>query len=145
MRIWSIHPRYLDAKGLVALWREALLAKHVLEGKTKGYTRHPQLQRFQACAEPLAAINFYLLVVLEEAAARGYRFDPFKVRKDVFPCKMDVTSGQVNYEIRHLMEKLKQRDHDRFLQYRNTPMLDVHPLFNLVKGEIEHWEKNVIR
>ena len=31
MRIWSLHPKYLDAKGVVALWRETLLAKNVLE------------------------------------------------------------------------------------------------------------------
>jgi hypothetical protein len=27
MRIWTVHPRYLDPKGLVAAWREALLAQ----------------------------------------------------------------------------------------------------------------------
>ena len=37
IRIWTLHPKYLDAKGLVAVWREALLAKHVLENKAKGY------------------------------------------------------------------------------------------------------------
>ncbi|WP_368086417.1 pyrimidine dimer DNA glycosylase/endonuclease V [Nitrosomonas sp. Nm34] len=26
MRLWSIHPKYLDAKGLLALWREGLQA-----------------------------------------------------------------------------------------------------------------------
>lgn len=37
MRLWSIHPRYLDTKGLVALWRETLLlAQAVLFGNTKG-------------------------------------------------------------------------------------------------------------
>jgi hypothetical protein len=40
MRKWSIHPQYLDTKGLEALWREALLAKNVLEVKTKGYRNH---------------------------------------------------------------------------------------------------------
>jgi hypothetical protein len=29
-RIWSLHPKYLDARGLVALWREGLLAQAVL-------------------------------------------------------------------------------------------------------------------
>jgi hypothetical protein len=47
MRIWSLHPKYLDAKGLVALWRESLLAKQALESKTKGYKNHPQLNRFK--------------------------------------------------------------------------------------------------
>ncbi|HEU5178767.1 MAG TPA: pyrimidine dimer DNA glycosylase/endonuclease V, partial [Burkholderiales bacterium] len=32
MRLWSLHPKYLDARGLVALWREALLAQAVLRG-----------------------------------------------------------------------------------------------------------------
>ena len=41
MKLWSIHPKYLDAKGLVALWREALLAQKVLDGKTEGYKNHP--------------------------------------------------------------------------------------------------------
>ncbi|WP_343214776.1 pyrimidine dimer DNA glycosylase/endonuclease V, partial [Dokdonella sp.] len=40
MRLWSLHPRYLDPQGLVALWREALLAKAVLRGETRGYTQH---------------------------------------------------------------------------------------------------------
>jgi len=25
MRLWTLHPKYLDARGLVALWREGLL------------------------------------------------------------------------------------------------------------------------
>lgn len=46
MRIWSVHPSLLDAKGLVACWRETLLAQKVLQGLTKGYKNHPQLDRF---------------------------------------------------------------------------------------------------
>jgi hypothetical protein len=38
---------YLDGRGLVALWREALLAQAVLRGRTRGY-RHPQLARFRS-------------------------------------------------------------------------------------------------
>ena len=52
MRLWTLHPRYLDARGLVALWREALLAQKVLRGKTRGYRAHPQLQRFREQADP---------------------------------------------------------------------------------------------
>lgn len=58
MRLWSIHPQYLDAKGLLALWREALLAKHVLEGSTKGYKNHPQLIRFKETDNPIGFISF---------------------------------------------------------------------------------------
>ena len=70
MRLWSLHPRYLDSKGLVALWREALLAKAVLSGRTRGYRQHPQLARFRAHPEARAAINAYLAAVHEEATGR---------------------------------------------------------------------------
>ncbi|HNX99076.1 MAG TPA: pyrimidine dimer DNA glycosylase/endonuclease V, partial [Candidatus Aminicenantes bacterium] len=73
MRLWSIHPRYLDGRGLVALWREALLARKVLTGRTRGYRHHPQLARFRATADPLGTIDRYLAGVLAEADRRGYR------------------------------------------------------------------------
>jgi hypothetical protein len=57
MRLWSLHLKYLDRIGLIACWREGLLAKAVLEGKTKGYTHHPQLIRFQTSPHPLHTIN----------------------------------------------------------------------------------------
>ena len=46
MRIWSLHQQYIETKGLVALWQETFLSKHVLEGQTKGYKNNPQLIRF---------------------------------------------------------------------------------------------------
>ncbi|WP_396134581.1 pyrimidine dimer DNA glycosylase/endonuclease V [Cellulomonas sp. ATA003] len=51
MRIWSVHPRYLDRQGLTAGWREGLLAQKVLTGTTKGYRNHPQLRRFRAAGD----------------------------------------------------------------------------------------------
>ena len=72
MRLWTVHPSYLDARGLVALWREALLAQKVLLGKTKGYKAHPQLARFREAGDPVAVIASYLAAVHQEAAARGY-------------------------------------------------------------------------
>jgi len=66
MRIWSIHPKYLDTKGLVALWRENLLAKNVLEHNTRGYKNHPQLIRSKNSGTPLQAINHYLAAVYQE-------------------------------------------------------------------------------
>ena len=79
MRLWTINFKYLDAKGLVALWREALLAKNVLEGLTKGYKNHPQLIRFYTHQNSIDAINAYLLEIYKEACARGYKFDVAKV------------------------------------------------------------------
>lgn len=92
MRIWSLHPQYLDTKGLVALWRETLLAKHVLEGKTKGYKNHPQLDRFKALSNPVNAINAYLAEVYHEAERRGYAFNRDKIQWDFTQETMTVTN-----------------------------------------------------
>ena len=139
MRLWSLHPKYLDTKGLVALWREGLLAKHVLEGKTKGYRHHPQLIRFQKAPEPLAAINVYLKSVYDEACARGYCFAESKIDLTAMAESIPVTQGQVQYERTHLLEKLAQRDPGRVAQLPEDP--EVHPLFTVIAGDREDWEK----
>jgi hypothetical protein len=140
MRIWSLHPQHLDAKGLVALWRETLLAQKVLRGETKGYRHHPQLQRFRAHPEPLAAIADYLRAVQREAERRGYHFDAGKIGPQTTRRKIAVTSGQVAYELAHLRNKLQVRDAAALarLQMFEQPML--HPLFRAVAGEVEAWE-----
>jgi len=140
MRIWSIHPSNLDAKGIVAVWRETLLAKNVLEGKTKGYTNHPQLIRFRETQNPVAYINTYLQIVYEEALKRGYNFDQSKIGKTIKNAKIDCTDAQLKYETEHLKNKLKVRDKNRYESLKNTELLASHPLFNIVKGEIESWE-----
>ncbi len=141
MRIWSLHPQYLDSKGLLAVWREGLLAKHVLEGKTKGYTSHPQLQRFKAAEFPALAISQYLSEIFREAERRGYHFDKTKIDWDFEPISLTVTSGQLIYEKEHLLRKLEIRDPDKcaVLKSENTVML--HSMFRLVAGTIEEWEK----
>src|SRR5574337_1411964 len=139
MRLWSVHPRYLDTKGLVALWREALLAKHVLEGKTTGYRNHPQLDRFKKSTSPVNAINFYLSEVYNEACARGYSFDRKKIGK-FRKVKMSVTSGQVEYERQHLLAKLKSRAPVDFHKLEKLKSFSVHPVFKIRRGEIEPWE-----
>ncbi|TRX66551.1 pyrimidine dimer DNA glycosylase/endonuclease V [Carboxylicivirga sp. M1479] len=141
MRLWSLHPKYLDAKGLVALWRETLLAKNVLEGKTKAYRNHPQLKRFKKTDSPLDAINFYLQVIWEEATDRDYKFDKSKfVGIETTPV-IPVTNGQVAFEVNHLLNKLKVRDTDKYNEHRFVVNYDVHPLFALLQGDIEAWEK----
>jgi len=102
MRIWSLHPKYLDAKGLVALWRETLLARHVLLGKTKGYKNHPQLNRFKKVKNPVDAIDQYLDSVLKEALERGYNFDADKISRSFKKIKINVTEGQMQFETGHL-------------------------------------------
>lgn len=140
MRIWSIHPKYLDTKGLVALWRETLLAKHVLEGRTKGYKNHPQLNRFKETKKPVEAINQYLAEVYNEARSRGYNFDKEKIDWNFKAVKLTVTTGQMHYEIKHLLNKLQVRDPLRYNELKAKKKLENHSLFKVIEGEIESWE-----
>lgn len=140
MRIWSLHPRHLDSKGLVALWRETLLAKHVLEGKTRGYKNHPQLNRFKALSKPVQAVNQYLAAVQQEAERRGYHFNKEKIDWKFKPCSMKVTDGQLQYEKNHLLKKLKVRDREKYKEINKLKSLKLHPLFKKVKGPVEDWE-----
>jgi len=141
MRLWSLHPRYLDAKGLTALWREGLLARKVLEGKTKGYQNHPQLVRFRLQPNPIAAIDAYLLAVLTEAQQRGYRFDHTKIEPAGVISPIPVTDGQLRYELDHLKEKLRRRDPQRYEVLLALHDPAAHPLFQVVSGNIAEWEK----
>lgn len=140
MRLWSIHPQYLDTKGLVALWREGLLARKVLEGKTKGYANHPQLLRFRKSKDPLTSIDSYLEAVAKEAGMRGYSFDTTKIRLGQKVPKIPVTDGQIAHEVGHLKAKLKTRDPE-WLKKMPSVGIKIHPLFSLIKGRIEQWEK----
>ncbi|MCA9391979.1 DNA lyase [candidate division WWE3 bacterium] len=141
MRLWSIHPQYLDTKGLVAVWREGLLAKAVLEGKTKGYTNHPQLIRFQQNDSPLLAINQYLHAIVDEADARGYNFDRTKLRNTVDVNELTVTVGQLNYELEHLRKKLTLRAPHELERIVKVETITPHPLFRIIEGDVEEWEK----
>ena len=141
MRIWTVHPHYLDSRGLVALWREALLAQKVLQGLTKGYTAHPQLHRFRAHPDPVAAIGSYLVAVHEESLSRGYRFDRTKIVRTVPTDQIVETDGQLLYEWRHLKKKLESRDHQRFRTFEYLEKPEPHPLFRIVSGEVQPWER----
>ena len=141
MRLWSLHPKYLDSKGLVALWREALLAQAVLRGETRGYRNHPQLQRFKAEPLPCSAISQYLKGVHAEASTRGYSFDKSKIQPATVDVTLTVTSGQMEYEWNHLLAKLKKRDQELYQKWRATKELEVHPLFQVQAGRIEPWER----
>lgn len=142
MRLWTIHPKYLDQKGLVALWREGLLAQKVLEGATRGYRNHPQLIRFKTSSDPIAAIHRYLLEVYREAQARGYSFDKSKIGTDAADLekKIAVTSGQVEYEYKLLQQKMMRRDEGRFLRLREEKAPCVNAIFTVVEGGVEAWE-----
>ena len=141
MRLWTIHPKHLDAKGLVALWREALLAQKVLLGQTRGYRHHPQLFRFQAMRNPASALASYLAVVHEESVRRGYHFDHAKIGAKRFRGRIRETKGQLLYEWKHLKAKLSVRDAARHRASQSVTVPEHHPLFQLTEGEVRDWEK----
>lgn len=141
MRLWSIHPRYLDPQGLVALWREALLARAVLRDETKGYRHHPQLERFQSHPSPRYAISAYLSGIYLEASARGYAFDRTKVGPVRSIEGIVVTRGQLEYEWEHLLRKLSERSPALYRQWRGLESPECHPLLRCRAGKVEAWER----
>ena len=142
MRLWTIHPKYLDPVGLVALWREALLARAVLRGATRGYRHHPQLIRFRAHSKPVRCINEYLAGVYAEAARRGYSFDRRKLGRGGAVQRMRETRGQVSAEWNHLLRKLRRRDPKRYRTLVKIVRPSTHPLFRVVPGGVRKWEKS---
>jgi hypothetical protein len=141
MRLWTVHPRYLDAKGLVAVWREGLLAQKVLLGATRGYKHHPQLVRFRSHAQPIDAIAAYLWIIAEEAVRRGYRFDTSKITLRRTAKHIRETQGQLLFEWKHLRAKLRARAPQTYRELRSLKRPDPHPLFKIIPGEIKDWEK----
>jgi hypothetical protein len=145
MRLWTLHPKYVDRQGIIALWREGLLAQAVLRGKTHGYKNHPQLNRFSMHPQPLQAIGYYLNEVCEEARIRGYTFDASKITFNAYPQQIQTTSGQMEFEFKHLLGKLRIRSNQDYAALATLSKIDPHPLFQIIPGEIEVWEKVVNR
>ena len=141
MRLWTVHPRYLDGKGLVAAWREALLAQKVLLGLTSGYRHHPQLIRFRAHDEPVGAIAAFLSILAAEARSRNYHFDSNKIAAAPFRGQIDETDGQLQYEWFHLKQKLRLRSPALYEEYKNVKKAEPSPLFRIVPGDVRSWEK----
>jgi len=141
LRLWSLHPQYLDTQGLLALWREALLAQAVLRGHTTGYRNHPQLERFKKHPRSKEAIAVFLLSVWKEAKRRGYHFDLKKIGAKRTKRKIQVTQGQLQYELKWLCQKLKKRSPEQYRLMASKKKICPHPLFQLVKGPVEGWER----
>jgi hypothetical protein len=141
MRLWTLHPRYLDPKGLVACWREALLAQKVLSGATRGYRNHPQLLRFRSASDPMATIAAFLHEIAIEAERRGYNFDVRKITGTRSAEKISETRGQLDYEWAHLKRKLRTRAPAIARQMRGVEKPEPHPLFRITRGEVREWEK----
>jgi hypothetical protein len=142
MRIWSIHPKYLDWMGLGAQWRETLLAQKVIHGKTKGWRNHPQLNRFKEHPSPLEAVGFYLKEIQVEATRRGYNYNYSKILRPVESVeKISINDGQLEYEFKILQERLTKRNPETYLKNKGITNIIPHPLFTIRSGPPESWEK----
>jgi hypothetical protein len=148
MRLWSLHPQHLDRQGLTALWREGLLARAVLLGRTRGYLHHPQLERFRARPDPVAALDAYLAAVVDEADARGYRYDRSKLGPVPGPGnerpRIEVSQGQLDFEWQHLMGKLSRRSPDWHDAQQAHAGPRCHPCFETVPGPVADWERGKV-
>jgi len=145
MRLWSLEASCLDSKGLVAAWREGLLAQKVLEGGTKGYRNHPQLERFSARPDGQRLLALFLAELEAEARRRGYAFDREKIhglgatsRK---PAPIRVTEGQLCYEYELLRSKLELRDRAWLAKLPPYGEVGAAGVFEVVPGPIEVWER----
>jgi len=146
MRLWSLDPKYLDTKGLIAAWREGLLAQKVLEGKTQGYTKHPQLLRFNKTTEPILYISYFLHIIQQEAERREYNFDITKIKYSYEQVKhlqksIKCNNEQLKYEWAHLLNKLQHRDPVQYQLFVRIKIPRSHSLFSITTGPIESWEK----
>lgn len=149
MRLWSIHPKYLDSKRLTAQWREALLCRAVLEGRTKGYKQHPQFLRVKNHVQPHYFINRFLYEIWEESKKRGYDFNKSKLMDDLCtkyqePFEpMEVTEDQLEYEFIHLQHKLGEFDKQRVIneQYFKEEGIQSNNIFITIPGPIMEFEK----
>ena len=141
MRLWSLHPKYLDVRGLVALWREGLLAQAVLRRRTRAYRHHPQLERFQESSSPVGLIAEYLRAVCDEAATRGYQFDATRICRSRCDGRLGVTRGQLEYEWKHLQKKLETRDPRWCTRWIAVDRPLAHPLFRVRPGSVADWER----
>lgn len=132
MCLWSIHPKYLDKLGLIALWREGLLAQKALSVPSTQYIRHSELERFKNNENPLKAIGSYLCYVAAEGAKRGYNFTHERI---VYPNFDDyliiINDDTLNLEVKNLKNKLKLRDKTKFKELTEMSKIESNPAFYL--------------
>lgn len=152
MRLWSFHPQYLDDTGLRRLWNEALIAARALaalqRGEKRGYQHHSQLARFKTHPEPVQAISNYLHCIAAEAQRRRMNY-PKAFKREYIPLpesqvgQIPVTAGQLEYEIWHYGAILSKRRGcgEAYCEFWSVVEHRVHPLFTLVRGAVERWEK----
>jgi hypothetical protein len=81
------------------------------------------------------------LLVHAEAVARDYAFDRSKLGRVGVAQRIRTTEGQLQYEWRWLLEKLRQRSPSVYRKHLAVSNPEAHPLFRIVAGPVEDWER----
>jgi hypothetical protein len=55
--------------------------------------------------------------------------------------RVAVTSGQLEHEWRHMLGKLRARSPERYRRWRGLESPEAHPMFEVVAGPVEPWER----
>lgn len=136
MRLWTLHPKYLDSEGLMAVWRDALRARRLLKEETDGDSDHPQLTRFRETDHPADAIECYLQTVFEEARERDVSFDASKLHTPVRNVRIEETEDRLLYEWHRLLDKLRERQPPLFRKIKDLERPDAHPMFTIIEDDV---------
>ena len=67
-------------------------------------------------------------------------FNRNKIEWGFQECEIPVTTGQIEFEIQHLKNKLLERDPIKLKVITSSSIFQTHPLFSVVEGAIEDWE-----
>ncbi len=123
-----------------------MLAQKILMGVKKGesarYLNHPQMERFKKHKNPLGALATYLFYVWKEDVWGAYGFDKDRIKGVLIEERMEVTSGQLEYEFKHLKKKLKIRDAEKYKELLTIKEIEANPFLVVKKGPVASWEKS---
>jgi hypothetical protein len=160
MRLWSFHPRYLDNIGLSRAINESISGYKALEDWQRdqkqivplhdneyppSWKNHSQLVRFKI-DDGDKHLQDYIDVVLScyvDRKLKSYNSKTIRfMTAHLYHLRqLTVTNEQLLYEWQHYLKKIQKRSPKLYEEYIliNTPI--AHPLFKVVSGEIESWEK----
>ncbi len=144
MKLWSLHPRHMDHTRLLALWRTALAARDIIEGRASDYRVDRSIYRFMGRLDSDRAINTYIYYIWLEAKGRGYRFAREEaLKKELIDTeiKIPVTSGQLLFEAWKLLTKISQTNPDWISRLAIEKCFEANPVFRVVEGLPDPREK----
>lgn len=152
MRLWSIHPKYLDNRSLMVFWNDAILAKSSILGKIDFHS--PHFQRFKYIDNKEHVLNVYMKEIFLEGSKRNLNFDKNQI-EDIFLLPLltsdliDLTYGQLKFEFELLVDKFKSTNNNEALEFlMNSYIKDdqIESLvFHLTDGPMESWDIRNLR